>query len=467
MKTFLLFSYFLLFSLLGKAQKSNPTYLYDNENMQDKIKKYLFCKVEVSKTNAYIGESIMVTYKLYSALESNSYIKDFPNFDGFSTHEMKERDVVEKVVMNNITYNCHTLKQLQIYPTASGIYTLNPIQIINRVVFKKYTNPNETTTNDNAQYRDLNGGLISSVETNYEMHTDATTIQVLALPVTDSTFGGAVGNFSLDTKQSTSYVNINEAITITYTISGSGNLHLINKINPIFPNTVEVLEPTYSGIIDYSVIPSKGAKTFTYKLLPKDSGILKITPFPFVYFNPALRKYINLLSDSITIEVSNTLKKNAVVAAVAVNSTKQIPYTNWILFALGGILIVGGFIIYFRKRKVKTNAITTELPMVEEDKPVAEYFPRTKTLLVLNEQKDALIHLRIELLQAVCKKYQLPLHTNYMQILQQVNSNSNFTTSLQSIITAIDAELYASSTSNTAAKELLEKAKLLIGGVGV
>ena len=72
-----------------EAEESNKDYvLKPGENVMDKIHKNLFVKVQVSKTNCYVGEPIVATYKLYSHLNSESRVVKHPSLNGFSVYDM-------------------------------------------------------------------------------------------------------------------------------------------------------------------------------------------------------------------------------------------------------------------------------------------------------------------------------------------------------------------------------------------
>ena len=62
--------------------------LKKEENVNDKVKKNLFIKLDVSKTSCYVGEPIVASYKLYTRLRSESTITNAPSFNGFSVSDL-------------------------------------------------------------------------------------------------------------------------------------------------------------------------------------------------------------------------------------------------------------------------------------------------------------------------------------------------------------------------------------------
>ncbi|MDQ6904248.1 MAG: BatD family protein, partial [Bacteroidota bacterium] len=113
--------------------------LKKGENVNDKVKKNLFVKLDVSKTSCFVGEPIIASYKLYTRLRSESTITDAPSFNGFSVSDLdlnqNNSSAVEKY--NGRDYNTYTLRKVQLYPLQAGAVTLDPVVSDNKVTFIK------------------------------------------------------------------------------------------------------------------------------------------------------------------------------------------------------------------------------------------------------------------------------------------------------------------------------------------
>ena len=74
-----------------------------------------------------------------------------------------------------------------------------------------------------------------------------TTINVGGAAITLNTatndFTGAVGQFDLDTKIDRNDVEVNDGITLTILLSGTGNIGLFSFPEPKFPDDIEVFPP--------------------------------------------------------------------------------------------------------------------------------------------------------------------------------------------------------------------------------
>ena len=109
------------------------------ENVADKIRKNFFIKVDVSKTDCYLGEPIVATYKLYARLRSDSRVTRHPSLNGFSVYDMidpsEDRVSVEKV--NGKNFSVHIIRKTQLIPLQAGDITLDPMELDNNIYFVK------------------------------------------------------------------------------------------------------------------------------------------------------------------------------------------------------------------------------------------------------------------------------------------------------------------------------------------
>ncbi len=459
----LLLSTFLFIFKTAIAQDLPATLLKNGESAEAKAKEYLFCKIETDKTSAFVGEPIVVTYKLYSALNSNSYISNTPNYDGFSTYEVKLKSNKELVKIKGVDYNCHTIKELQIYPTASGQYTLHPMTVYNDVTLKKYLGRKEIKDiQDMLQHPENYEPQYEMVKLQTVFNTNSVTITAKPLPGNNNKYNSAVGKFNLIASVDNKNPAINESITVSYTLNGKGNMQMINEIPVAFPNTIEVITTSIEDQIDSNAVPFEGRKIFKYTIIAKDSGKIKLPKCSFVYFNIATGKYESTTADSIILDVKREVKKNKIVT----NENERVSATPWYqnkdsLIVLGFIIavLVGVGIYSFRKKR-KPVVVAPVVIEVEEE---VKSFVKTKNAITLHQQQQALVYLRSELLEAVAKKLNMPDGTNYMQLLMSWQyQNEPHATELKKIMTTIDQHLFANDANMTNVDELLLQAEKLL-----
>ena len=89
----------------------------------------LFLSIEVDKNNAYVGEQITVTYKLFTRVHMSVQNVDFPKHSGFWTEDIFAPQQVDfkDVVLDGVNYKIAILYRIAIFPTKSGKLELTPM----------------------------------------------------------------------------------------------------------------------------------------------------------------------------------------------------------------------------------------------------------------------------------------------------------------------------------------------------
>lgn len=92
----------------------------------------LFVKVEVSRRNLYIGESLVATIKVYSKVDLTNFGRSkFPSFDGFLAEEVPTPQRIELVRenYNGQIYNVGVIRKMLLYPQHTGEITIEPFEL--------------------------------------------------------------------------------------------------------------------------------------------------------------------------------------------------------------------------------------------------------------------------------------------------------------------------------------------------
>ncbi|MDD4001721.1 MAG: BatD family protein, partial [Bacteroidales bacterium] len=129
-------------------------------------------------------------------------------------------------------------------------------------------------------------------------------IDVKSLPKTNSDFSGAVGNFQITASSNPLSCKTNETITLRYTISGSGNLSLIDKINLKIPDDFESYDPTIDDKINKTQSGVNGKRTFEYILIPRVQGEFKIPKVDFTYFDIKTKQYKTISTQEFSLKIA-------------------------------------------------------------------------------------------------------------------------------------------------------------------
>jgi len=116
-------------------------------------------------------------------------------------------------------------------------------------------------------------------------------VNVRDIPRATADFMGGVGNFNITSEISSQDVTTNDAVTLKVTISGSGNIRLINTPKLALPSDFEIYDPKTTDNVSVTNTGVSGTKTIEYLFQPRFEGEYAIPAIPFTYFNPASGSY--------------------------------------------------------------------------------------------------------------------------------------------------------------------------------
>lgn len=315
---------------VSKQNQASPSNNPQTQNRQestaaDRTGNEISIKAIVDKGNPFLGEPITVTYRLYTpvALKLGELVKS-PSFPGFWAQNLLKNQTQYKQsneIVNGKRYIVADLMQFALIPQKSGPLVIDPIeQDVLYAVKVKAQNP----FGDDPVFKRLFGDSYQDQEVSRSIRSNPVSILVKPIPSANRPieFSGAVGQLTLKTETDKNQINTNDAFTYRATISGTGNLCLIEKPLINFPPDFEVYEPK---VIDNfkNTVGTSGSRTFEYLIIPRTAGNFKIDPLVFTYFDLNKKDFISLSSNEIDI---NVLKGNG----KDIDATKQesVKYLN-------------------------------------------------------------------------------------------------------------------------------------------
>jgi len=257
----------------------------------------IYARTNLSKTTVYQGEQLVASMKVYDRMGMtglNDY--KFPSFTGFWTQDIEQptRITPERENVNNKIYTTFTLKQSILFPQKSGDITIEPFEVECVVQVKA------------GQRRDFFGRVVDVYQdANKTLKSPPRTIKVLPLPENKpASFNGAVGtDFKLNVSVDRNELKSNESLTLKATISGNGNMQILDKLNLNFPASFEVFDPKVTSNINNSTSGAKGSKTYEYLIVPREPGDYTIPPIEFSYFDVNSKSYKTLSSKELSFKV--------------------------------------------------------------------------------------------------------------------------------------------------------------------
>jgi hypothetical protein len=337
------------------------------ENVAEKIRKNFFIKVEVSKTDCYLGEPIVATYKLYARLRSDSRVTKHPSLNGFSVYDMvdpsEDRVGVEKY--NGKNYSVHIIRKTQLIPLQPGDITLDPMELDNDIYLVKATAGAGKTPESG--FSGLLDRLFDSegAGTPFTQHlvieSKPVTIHVKPLPEEGkpADFNGAVGKYSLSASLDSKEVDTGDAAILAVTIKGTGNLPVINSPVVNWPAGMESYDMNSKENIDKANAPLGGSKTFNYSFIASKPGHYVLPAVKMSYFDPSARVYKSIEAGPVPIEVNHLAKKkNTPVVQPAPEHSRNpewFRYLGWIA-AFAAIAILTVFIFKESKKDAALKA---------------------------------------------------------------------------------------------------------------
>lgn len=270
-------------------------------------KNTLFARASINKSNLYQGEEAIIVYKIYTQVPLTQFqIEKLPRNKGFWSEDLSEGQTKVKQyseTVNGRQYQVAEIRRGALYPQESGKLTIAPLQtdvvaIIQTQLQRQRTgtildffidDPFFTPTQQQAVVKSLTSNSIS--------------VNVKPLPEAPAGFAGGVGNFQVKTSSDVKSLKANESFTYSVTISGRGNLSLLEAPEIQFPQGLDVYEPRVVDKINKGDNGLSGSRTFEWVVTPQTQGDYEIPALDYVYFNPASGSYTTVHGDAIQIKV--------------------------------------------------------------------------------------------------------------------------------------------------------------------
>lgn len=257
----------------------------------------LFVRLVLDKREAYIGEQILATFKIYTKTNLSGIDQGFkgPDFVGFFTEPMEIpplRNLQREVVDGDIYYT-GVIRKMVVIPQKAGEITISPFNLdvtVRREIRRRIADP---------FFEDFS--IPDIQEIGVTLKSKPVKVKVKTLPGNaPPSFKGAVGSFDLSSSLNKTQVATNEPLTLKIALTGRGNLKLINELDVEVPYDMEKYDPVINNRMDN---PLSGSKIFEYLILPKVAGNYTIPPVKFTYFDTDQQAYKTLSTKAYEVEV--------------------------------------------------------------------------------------------------------------------------------------------------------------------
>lgn len=258
----------------------------------------LFLRASVDRSHVIQGEQINLVYRLFTRVSVSNYqIAKNPAMNGFWSEdaEAAKNITLTNETVNGKSYRVGVIRRVALFPTQAGTLEIGPMEVQTTVQLP-YARSNDPF---DAFFRDPFGRSAS-----YTLTSEAIKVKVDPLPPNaPPDFKGAVGQFAMSTAVDKKTTRTNEPVSIKVTLSGTGNIKLLEAPAVELPPDFEQYSPKVTENINRSQSRISGSKTFEYLVIPRYPGLKVVKPIAVSYFDLAKREYMRLRSPQIELNV--------------------------------------------------------------------------------------------------------------------------------------------------------------------
>lgn len=269
----------------------------------------IFLAMSLDRTNVVVGEPIIATLKIYQRVNIAGFEGvTFPTFNGFWSQELEAPTNIEfaRETYEGQIYNAALLRKFVLIPQQAGQMTIDPAELICLVNIRVSSGGTSIFDGFFDDYRTVRQKVASK----------PVRVNVSALPSgAPASFGGGVGSFTISAKLSKDVVKTHEAASLIVTVSGRGNVSLLEAPKVSFPPDMEVYDTKISDKVDKGGL--SGSKTYEYPFIPRSYGDFVIEPVKYTYYDVNQKRYVTLQTQPInlTVEKGNETESGPVIVS--------------------------------------------------------------------------------------------------------------------------------------------------------
>ncbi len=274
----------------GSSGSAGSTTAASGETSEQSAQQPVFLRVLPSRTSVYVGEQFVAELKVYTSVNTRPTggLKEVP-YEGFYKHSLDADQASSRENVGGKTHVTQVLQRHVLIPQKAGKLVIEPFE-------SEWTIPRRVGGQQGA------GSMFDEFfndpffdryqDVPVKIATRPVTINVKPLPPNaPSGFTGAVGDFKFSAKLSANQVQVNDALSLVVTISGTGNVSLLGAPRIDFPPDHDIYETTKSTKLSTSGNRVSGTVTFEYPFVVRHAGSFRIAPVSFSWFDPSTGKY--------------------------------------------------------------------------------------------------------------------------------------------------------------------------------
>lgn len=366
----------------------------------------LFMRATLSKTKVYEQEAVLLTYKVYSAVNLTNLSFPTPELKGFNIQEVElpQEKQFELEHYNGRNYNTIVWRQFVLFPQQSGKLEIPSLdfEAVVAVQNRRSVDPFEM----------MFSGFSGYVEVKKVLKTKPLSLEVEKLPFgKPADYSGGVGEFTIGSTINNTKLKTNSEFTLKVIVKGTGNMRLLGNPQFELPTEFESYDPVIENNFRLTANGFKGEKVYEYLITPKASGTYTIPSAHLSFFNTSTGSYETLKTQEYTVEVEKgseaavTLIDNTQInkekGKVLASDIRHIKYgdegkaeksiffgsSRYMLSYAISLLLVLLFLVIYRK-KVAENANTSLVRTKKANKVATRRLKVAKTLMKENKVNE-------------------------------------------------------------------------------
>jgi hypothetical protein len=270
----------------GQAVPSSP---YSRDVTTGQESDPVFLRVIPSKNEVYIGEQFVSGLKVYTRVNTSpaSSARDIP-YEGFFKNSVDPDERAQQQEIGGQIYVSQVIQRHILIPQKSGKLLIPPFESEWMVQQRR-----ERQGGRSAFDSFFDDPFFDSYQ-NVPVTLSTLPVNILVKPLPPGApvgFTGAVGDFTMKASLSDSEMEVNEALSLKITISGTGNLPLLGEPEVNLPPDHDLYDVSRSLNITTSGMQISGSVTFEYPIIARHAGRYRIAPVQFAWFDPGAESY--------------------------------------------------------------------------------------------------------------------------------------------------------------------------------
>jgi hypothetical protein len=275
----------------GSSYSTQPVTLTVTKADLSVQNRYAFLRLNVPKTEIYVGEIVPIQLQLY-VVDAENLQQPQLKSDSFVIHKQLEHTRAQAQI-GNVLYSVLTFP-MTVSAAKAGKLTLGPAEMNLVLRQRAQSDPN-----------DLFGFFGRYQRRPVTLSSTPVEINVLPLPSpAPAMFSGAIGTFNWSVSAAPTNLNTGDPITMKIAISGRGNLDNLKLPELNLPG-FRAYQPS-SSISSSDPLGIEGTKTFEQVLVPQAGSIREIPPLALAYFDPEKKTFAQLTNHALPLKVVPT-----------------------------------------------------------------------------------------------------------------------------------------------------------------